>query len=158
MEDPAHLDAGPDELRSRSLDVGDDQEQALGRPRLALRAEVDRALGARWGELDGAVVAVPEVGVEPPAEGSVERLCAVEIRDGQGDHLELEVDLSDARTGARVFAGDCGGTHGCLPGSVRLVRISVDPQTLLHGAALVPDVHVEGRARDGDPIDTPRPR
>jgi hypothetical protein len=45
-------------------------------------AEVNRAWGARRRELDRALTAVLEVGVEPPAETSIELLRAVDIRDG----------------------------------------------------------------------------
>src|SRR5687768_195074 len=81
MEYLAHLDAAPHQLVARSLDVGDDQEQALGGSRLGVLSEVNRALGARRRELDRAVVAVAEVGVEPPPETSIELLRAVDIRD-----------------------------------------------------------------------------
>ena len=72
VEHLADLGTAGDELGARSLDVGDDQVQVLGRPgrgRGDARAELDRALGARRCELDDAeVVTSGAVGVEPPAE------------------------------------------------------------------------------------------
>ena len=97
VEHLADLDAAGDELVARRLDVGDDQVQALGRTgrgRREVRAELDRAPGARRRELDQAeVVTGGDVGVEPPAEARVELLRAVDIRDGDDDHLELRVDV-----------------------------------------------------------------
>jgi hypothetical protein len=95
VEHLADLGTAGDELGARSLDVGDDQVQVLGRTgrgRGDARAELDRALGARRCELDDAeVVTSSAVGVEPPAETPVELLCAVDIRDRDDDHLELHV-------------------------------------------------------------------
>ena len=55
-------------------------------------AELDGAPGARRRELDQPeVVAGGDVGVEPPAEARVELLRAVDVRDGDDDHLELHV-------------------------------------------------------------------
>jgi hypothetical protein len=72
-----------DEFVARSLDVGDDQVQALGGAgcrRGDVLAEDDRAPGARRRELDDAeVVTVVVVGVEPPPEPAVELLRAVDI-------------------------------------------------------------------------------
>jgi hypothetical protein len=95
VERLADLDPVRDQLVARSLEVGDDQVQVLGRARRRrgeVRAELDRAAGARRRELDDAeVVTGGEVGVEPPAEASVELLRAVDIRDGDDHHLELHV-------------------------------------------------------------------
>src|SRR4051812_35292245 len=120
MEYLAHLDTAPEEVVTRSLDVGDHQEHALRRSWCALAglSEVNRSLGSRRGELDRAVIAVAEVGVETPAKTLIELLCAVHVRDREGDHLELPVDLPDAGVGGRVFATDCSGGHGFLLGCV----------------------------------------
>ena len=59
-------------------------------------------------------VVVPEVRVQPPPETFVERLGAVDVRDGDDDGLELHVDLPDAGVGGRVGAG-FRGAHDCLP-------------------------------------------
>ncbi len=91
----AGLDAAGDELGACSFDVGDNQVQVLGgagRGRRDARAELDRALRARRRELDDAkVVTSGAVGVESPAEVSVELLRMVDIRDGNDNHLELLV-------------------------------------------------------------------
>jgi len=54
---------------------------------------VNRALGARRCELDRAVVAIAEVGVEPPAEILVERFRAVDVGNAEHHDFELHVDL-----------------------------------------------------------------
>src|SRR6185312_5851214 len=90
VEDLAHLDAGGDQLVPGGLDVGNDQVQVLGRSgrgRRAVRAELDRARGAGRRELDNAGRRV----VQPPPKSLVELLRAVEVRDGDGDYLELHV-------------------------------------------------------------------
>ena len=90
------------------LEVLDDQVQALGRTgrgRRDVRAELDRAAGARRRELDDPeVVARRDVGVEPPVETAVEGLGAIDVGDRDDDHLESQV--GDLR------AGGGGGT--CL--------------------------------------------
>src|SRR5271167_1902104 len=96
MEYFADRDAVTEQLGAGGLDVGDDQVQALcgaGRGRGDVLAEDDRTRGARRRELDHAeVVTGGEIGVEPPPEPPVELLCAVDIRDGDDDDLELHVD------------------------------------------------------------------
>jgi hypothetical protein len=91
----------------RGRNVGHDQVQALGGTgfgRGEVRAELDRAPGARRGELDQPELRAAAVGVEPPAEPAVELFRTVGIRNGDDDHLEL-------RVAAAVF----GGTHRGLP-------------------------------------------
>src|SRR6266436_4045544 len=79
-------------------------------------AEDDRASGARRRELDHAeVVTVVIVGVEPPPEPPVELLRAVDIRDGDDDHLEFRLDSCDA---GRVVTTEFVRAYGCLPGCV----------------------------------------
>ena len=72
VEHLADLDAATEQLFAGSLDVGDDQVQALGGAgcrRGDVLAEDDRAPGARRRELDHAeVFTVVVVGVEPPPE------------------------------------------------------------------------------------------
>ena len=101
VEHLADLDTAGDEFVARSLDVGDDQVQALGRAgrgRRDLRAELDRAPRAGRRELDDPEAVIErEVGVEPPPEFRVELLRAVDIRDGDDDDLELQVDFGNAR-------------------------------------------------------------
>ena len=118
VEHLADLDTAGGELVARSLDVGDDQVEALGRAgrgRRDVRAELDRAPRAGRRELDDPEAVIEgEVGVEPPPEPPVELLRAVDIRDGDDDHLELHVDVLDARTPARVAAADSGHAHSGL--------------------------------------------
>src|SRR4029077_9506923 len=106
MEPLADLDAGTAELGAGGLDVGDDQVQALGGSgcrRGDVLAEDDRAPRAGRRELDHAEVFTGgEVGVEPPPEARVELLRAVDIRDGDDDHLELHVASPDACVAGRV--------------------------------------------------------
>src|SRR3954465_1209723 len=94
MEYLAHLGTAPQQVIARGLDVGNHQEHALGGSWCALAgfSEVNRALGSRWRELDGALLAVAEARVEPPAKTPVELLRAVDIRHRDGDHLQLQVD------------------------------------------------------------------
>src|SRR2546423_11185872 len=46
----------------------------------------------------------------------VELFRAVDVRDGDDDHLELHVDSPDARRPTRVAAAVLGRTHRGLPG------------------------------------------
>src|SRR5204862_885084 len=103
----ARIDTLADELIVRRLDVRDDKETSsrTGGSRSEADAELDRARGARRGELDHPEVLVPEVRVQPPSEALVELLGAVDIRDGDDDGLELHVDSPAARVTA----------HGCPP-------------------------------------------
>src|SRR5919112_5345522 len=83
VERLADLHAATEQLLASSLDVGNDEVQSLGGARCRrghVLAEDDRVLGARRRELDHApVVTGGEVGVEPPAQTSVELLCAIYI-------------------------------------------------------------------------------
>jgi hypothetical protein len=114
VEHLAHLDAAPRQLVARGLDVGDDQEhlRGAGHGGREVRAKVNRARGARRRELDHVFLVRDEVGVEPPAEGRVELLRSVDIRDGNGDDLELHVDLPDTRVAGSVAPAYCGRAHG----------------------------------------------
>ena len=56
---------------------------------------MNRARGAGGRELDAAAILV-EVGVEPPAEALIELLRALDIRHGDGDHLELQIERRGA--------------------------------------------------------------
>src|SRR4029077_7520611 len=61
-------------------------------------AEDHRAPRARWRELNHAkILAVVEVGVEPPPEPPVKLLRAVDIRHRENDNFELHVDLRNVR-------------------------------------------------------------
>src|SRR2546430_16689370 len=75
------------------LDVADDQVQTLGGARRRsgdVPAENNRARRAGGSELDHAeVLAAVEVCVEAPPEPAVKLLGAIDIRDGDNDHLEL---------------------------------------------------------------------
>src|SRR6266446_6198178 len=101
VEHLADLDAATEQLGAGSLDVRDDQVQALsgaGRRRSDVLAEDDRAPGARRRELDHTkVVLVSVVGVEPPSELRVELLRAINIGDGEDDDLKLHVNRSGLR-------------------------------------------------------------
>ena len=95
VEHLADLGTAGGEFAVRSLNIGNDQVQALGRAgrgRRDLRAELDRALRARRRELDDPDAVIEgEVSVEPPPEAPVELFRAVNIRDGDDDHLKLRV-------------------------------------------------------------------
>ena len=112
VEHLADLGTAGGELVARGLDIGDDQVQALGRAgrgRRDVRAELDRARRARRRELDDPEAVIEgEVGVEPPSEPPVELLRAVDIRDGDDDHLELHVH------DAGSFPFDVSGLCQCL--------------------------------------------
>jgi hypothetical protein len=116
MEYLAHFYTAPHQVVAGGLDVGNHQEHALGGSWCALAgaSEVNRAWRSRRRELDCALIAVAEVGIEPPTESAVELLGAIDIRDWDGDYLELQVDLPDARIGGRVLGTNCGAGHGCL--------------------------------------------
>src|SRR5262249_55891324 len=106
-----------EELGSRSLDVGDDEVEKLGRAggrRSDARAEDDRARRARGRELKHAAAALSDVGVLPPAELLVELRHAVDVRDRDDDDLELHVDFPGARAAGHAASLNSGGTHGCL--------------------------------------------
>ena len=121
VEDLPDLDTAGEELLSRSLDVGHDQVQALGRPgrrRCELGAELDRAPGARRRELDDPEAVVEgEVGVEPPTEAAVELLRAIDVRHRNHDDLELQVDGSRGGTFSRRLIVSLGTAHLDLPGA-----------------------------------------
>src|SRR5262249_30418336 len=111
MEHLANLDAAGDEFVARGRDVGDDQVQILGGAwccRRDVRAELDRACRTRRSELhDAEAVIEREVGVEPPTEIPVELLRALDIRYGDHDGLELQINT-------RLFATNSLSGHGCL--------------------------------------------
>src|SRR5215207_8472618 len=91
MEYLTDLDTALQQVVARSLDVGNNQEHPLGGSRCALAglAKVNRALGSRRRELDCALIAVAEVGVEPPPETFIELFRAVNVRHRDGNHFEL---------------------------------------------------------------------
>src|SRR5271170_4919535 len=96
VEELADLDAGGDQLVPGGHDVGNDQEcfGRTGSGRRDVLAEMDRATGAWRRELDQAeIFAGGAVNVEPPSDSLVKLLCAVDIRDGNDDHLEPHIDL-----------------------------------------------------------------
>src|SRR6266404_182944 len=122
MEYLTDLDATTEQLFAGGLDVGDDQVQALDRAgcrRGDVLAEDDRASGPRRRELDDApIVTMCEVSVEPPPETSVELLCAVDIRDGDDDNLELHIDSRGV--GRVVIRFELCGHSALLYGSNRI--------------------------------------
>src|SRR5438128_1623906 len=99
VEHLADLDTAGSQFTARSLDIGGDQVETLGRAgggRRDVRAELDRAPGAGRRELDDPEAVIEgKVGVEPPPEAPIELLRAVDIRDGDDDRLELQVDVFD---------------------------------------------------------------
>src|SRR5580704_18602878 len=117
VENLADLDAASEQLVAGGGDVGDYQVQALGGAGCCggdILAEDNRASGTRRRELDHAeVVTVVIVGVEPPPEPPVELLRAVDIRDGDDDHLELCFDSCDA---GRFATTEFVRAYGCLLG------------------------------------------
>src|ERR1700722_11019339 len=87
----ADLDATAKQFVADGLDVGDDQVQPprrTGRGYGNVFAEGDRASGAGRRELDHPVV-IPGrvVEVESPAQGAVEALGAIDVRDRDNDDL-----------------------------------------------------------------------
>jgi hypothetical protein len=115
MEHLAHFHTAGEQLFTRSLDLRDDQRQALrraGRSRCDVRAELNRAPRARRRELDDAeVVTASHVGVESPAEACVEVLRPVDVRDRQDHGLELELSDLHRRSAGRPFAGRLDTAH-----------------------------------------------
>ena len=108
VENLADRGAMGDEIRARSLDVGDNQIKppgGAGRGRRDVGAELDRARRAGRRELDDAETIIEaEVGVEPPAEPAVEGLGPIDVRDRDDDRLELQVEGARARGLAGGFA------------------------------------------------------
>jgi hypothetical protein len=79
-----------------------------GRGRRDSLAEVDRARRARRRELDDPKIVTPgDVGVEPPAQAAVKALGAIDVRNGDDDDLELQVDRPRSRGLDCSFAGFC---------------------------------------------------
>ena len=123
MEDLARVDTVADELVVRRLDVGDDEETLSAVPGAAEVRPMPNWIehpepgGVNW-TIRKSVA--PEVRVEPPPEALVERLRAVDVRDGDDDGLELHV---------------CA--HGCLPGrslrwNLARRRLPVNPRGASH--------------------------
>ena len=112
MEHIADLNAAIHQIVAGRQDIGDDQVQALGRTgcrRGDVLAEDNRATGARGRELNHAeVVTTVEVCVEAPPEPGVELLRAVDVQDGDDDHLELRGGCRDACVLGRVLAANAG--------------------------------------------------
>ena len=98
VEHLADVDTEGDELVARSLDVGDDQVEAVGRPgrgRGDFRPELYRAPRTGRRELDDPEAVIEgEVGVEPPPEVPVELLRAVDIGDRDDDRPRTSCQLS----------------------------------------------------------------
>jgi hypothetical protein len=94
VEHLADLRTAGNQLVARSLNVGDDQVEAVGRAgrgRGDLRAELDRAPRTGRRELDHPEAVIErEVGVEPPPQVPVELLRTVDIRDRNDDGLEFK--------------------------------------------------------------------
>src|SRR5215813_3291728 len=111
VEHITDLDAAVDEFFARSLNVGDDQVQGLGRARRGrghFRAEFGRAPRAGRCELnDPKAVIEWEVGVEPPPEPREELLRAVNIGDRDDSHLELLVHPHRAGAAGRFTTANC---------------------------------------------------
>jgi hypothetical protein len=105
----AHIGAAGDQRSTCRHDVGHDEIESLRRTgcgRGDALTEVDRGRRTRRRKLhDPELVSFGEVGIEPPAEASVELLGAVDVRDRNDDHLELQVDRTRA-----------GGPDCCLGG------------------------------------------
>ena len=124
VEELAHLDAGGQQRVAGRFDVADDQVGRGGAERGGREAgaELHRAPGAVRCELDND----GRRDVEPPPDAAVELLGAVDIRNGDDDHLDLHVDLLDAGD-LRVGATGLGRCHRGLPkGCVRTRRSRVD--------------------------------
>ena len=95
VEHRAHVGAVADELIPGGADVGDDQLQALGRPRCSRgdpSADDDRARRAGRGQLHHPEVrAGGEVGLQPSAQAPVEVLGLVHVRDRHHHDLQFHV-------------------------------------------------------------------
>src|SRR6185437_6621444 len=106
MKNLADLHAALKQIFARSLDVTDDQIKPQRRARSRVRhilAEDDRAPRTRWRELNHAkVLAVLEVGVQPPTKLRIELLRAIRIRDRNHNDLELHVDPRRTRPTGNV--------------------------------------------------------
>src|SRR6202451_2754352 len=111
VEHLTHLNTACDKIFAHSLNVGDDQVEALGRAWRSgcdLRAKLNRAPGTGRRELHNAEAVIKgEVGIEPPPEFGVELLRAVNVRDRNDDHLELHVYSFGASTALNVRGSDC---------------------------------------------------
>ena len=101
VEHLADLGTAGDELVACSLDVGDDQVEALGRARRGrrdVRAELDRAPRAGRRELDDPEAVIEsEIGVQPPPQAPVEALGAIDVGHRNDDDLELQIDRRSSR-------------------------------------------------------------
>src|ERR1700690_3295299 len=110
VEHLADLDALGEEPVADRIDVGDDQVQPPGRAGRGggqVRPELDRAPGPWRRELDQSELLTDgAICVEPPPEASVELLGAVDIRDGDDDHLKSRAEARDGCGPARVVAAD----------------------------------------------------
>ena len=107
MEHLTDLDTAGNELFARSIDIGNDQVETLGRARRGrryLRAELDRAPRAGRRELDDPESVVEwEICIEPPPKLCVKRFRAINIRDWNDDHLELHVHFRGTRAADRFI-------------------------------------------------------
>src|ERR1700722_6133646 len=110
MEGVADLDTESKQLFAGCRDIGDDEVQALHRSwrrRSDVFTEDDRARGARWSELDYAIVfAIARVNVEAPPKARVELLRLVNVGDRDDYYLELQVHFGDACAGVRYVILD----------------------------------------------------
>src|SRR5205823_10181907 len=104
-----------DEVAARGLDIGDDQVETAGRAgrrRGHVRPELNRATRPRRCELDDSEPVIEwKVGVEPPPQTPVELLRPLDVRDGDDDYLELQLDAPGPRAPTRVAAADLSYVH-----------------------------------------------
>jgi hypothetical protein len=91
VEHITDLNAAPDEVRTRGVNVRYDQLQTLSGARLGCGEalpECDRATRVRWRQLDRPdVVAQDEIGVQSPSEALIEAFRSIDIGDGQRHDL-----------------------------------------------------------------------
>ena len=103
MEALTDIDSPGQEVRSCLVDVVDRELEAFesaGRRVGQPLAENDRAGGTRRGELhDSVVLVLCQIGIEPPPEGCIEVLCAVDICNGHDHDFKSQLALPD-RLGA----------------------------------------------------------
>ena len=113
----AYFDTAGEELVMRSLDIGDGEVGAVSRARRSrgnVRAELHRTSRPRWSKLhDSEAVIETEVGVEPPPEVPVELLRAVDIRNGDDEHLEFHVNSRGLRYAGPIDTTAFGCVHRC---------------------------------------------
>src|SRR5262249_50537037 len=115
VEHLADLDPTSVQFPACSLDIGDDQVQALRRARRGrgdLRPELNRTARSGRRELhDPEAVVEGEVRVEPPPEARVKLLRTLDLRNRDDDPPELQADTQPGHASAQAAALRLGSAH-----------------------------------------------